>query len=146
MFLFNNGSQCLFPNFATPRKSCMIVCNEGKSSWSQMFYKVGVLKNFKTFTGKYLPCGLLFNKIVQNQPTEEFYNLLLKAKWNSCEICKILKTDLLKNICEQLVLVVSAEPATMLKLDTKNSVQSFYCIIAKESVDSGQFPNSIYFQ
>ena len=128
MFLFNNGSQCLFPNFATPRKGCMIVCNEGKSSWSQMFYKVGVLKNFKTFTGKYLSCGLLFNKVVQNQPTEVFCNLLLKTKWNSCEIYKILKIDLLKNICERLLLVVGAEPATLLKIDTDKEFRTKFLL------------------
>ena len=54
--------------------------HEGKSSFLQVFYKAGVLKNFKTFTGKYLPCGLFFNKVVQNQPTEVLRNLLLKTK------------------------------------------------------------------
>ena len=128
IFLFNIGSQWLFPNFATPRKSCMIVSNEGKSSWSQVFYKVGVLKNFKTFTGKYLSCGLLFNKVVQNQPTEVFCNLLLKTKWNSREICKILKIDLLKNICERLLLVVGAEPATLLKIDTDKEFRTKFLL------------------
>ena len=49
----------------TPRKEAMTVKNDtfffkfAKSSLSQIFFKIGVLKNFLIFTGKHL-CRSLF--------------------------------------------------------------------------------------
>ena len=34
-----------------------------RNSRSQMFFKIGVLKNFAVFTGKYLCWSLLYNKV-----------------------------------------------------------------------------------
>ena len=51
-----------------------------KSSRSQMFFKIGALKNFVKSTGKH-PCWSLF--------------LIKSAKVFSCEICKIFKNTFL---------------------------------------------------
>ena len=42
-------------SFVNPRK--------GRSSHSQMFFKVGVLKNYTNVTGKHLPWSLIFIKL-----------------------------------------------------------------------------------
>ena len=65
-----------------------------KSNHSQMFFKIGVLKNFAIFTGKCL-CWSLFliklqayNFIKKEIPTQEF----------SYEYCKIFKKVLYKTL------------------------------------------------
>ena len=57
-----------------------------RSSRSQMFYKIGVLKNVANLTGKHLCWSTFFNKVAdlnpeKKTPTQAFF----------CEICKILK-------------------------------------------------------
>ena len=42
-------------SFLNPRK--------GRSSYSQVFFKVGVLKNYTNVTGKHLPGSLIFIKL-----------------------------------------------------------------------------------
>ena len=37
---------------------------KNRSSFSQMFFKIGVLENFAKFTGKYLCQRLLSNKVI----------------------------------------------------------------------------------
>ena len=53
-----------------------------RSSRSQMFFKIDVLKNFSIFTGKHLCWSLFFIKlfIKEESPTQAF----------SCEYCEIL--------------------------------------------------------
>ena len=66
--------------------------------------KKGVLKNFARFTGKHLSQGLFFNKVTGLRPA----NLLEKTLWYKCfpvNFAKILRTPILKTICEQLLLV-----------------------------------------
>ena len=41
----------------------MIKMKEKRNGRSQMFFKIGVLKNFAKFTGKYLCQSLFFNKV-----------------------------------------------------------------------------------
>ena len=61
-----------------------------RSSRSQMFFKIGVLKNFAIFTGKHLCCNLFFNKVAGLR-----YATLLKketlSQVFSCEYCNIFK-------------------------------------------------------
>ena len=40
-----------------------------RSSRSQMFFKIGVLRNFAKLTGKHLCQGLFFNKVVGLRPS-----------------------------------------------------------------------------
>ena len=53
-----------------------------KSSHSQLFFKIGVLKHFAIFTGKHLSWNLL---LISKTPTQVF----------SCEYCKIFKCSFL---------------------------------------------------
>ena len=55
-----------------------------RSSHSQMFFKIGVLKNFVIFTGKHLYWSLFLIKL-QETPTQVFF----------CEYCKILMNTFL---------------------------------------------------
>ena len=55
----------------------------------QMFFKIGILKNFPIFAGKHLCWSLILIKLQVLSPTT-----LLKKDSNAgvfCEICKILK-------------------------------------------------------
>ena len=55
-----------------------------KNRW-QMFFKIGVLKNFGTFTAKQLCWSLFFNKVagLLETPTQVF----------SCKYCEIFKNS-----------------------------------------------------
>ena len=46
-------------SFAAAKASLVFIKNRCRSSRSQMFFKIGVLKNFAMFTGKHL-CWSLF--------------------------------------------------------------------------------------
>ena len=61
-----------------------------RSSRSLVFFKIGVLKNFAIFTGKYLCCFLSFIKLQAFRPAT-----LSKKDFNtalSCEYCEIFKS------------------------------------------------------
>ena len=69
----------------------------------QVFYKKGVLKNFAKFTGKHLCQGLFSNKVGGLRPA----TLLKKRLWHGCfpvNFPIFLRTSILKNICERLLL------------------------------------------
>ena len=57
----------------------------------QVFHKKGALKNFAILTGKHLSWSLFFDKVAGLQAC----NFIKK---------KFLRTPILKNICEQLLL------------------------------------------
>ena len=61
----------------------------------EVFFKKGVLKNFANFTGKHLCWSLFFNKVASPQAPTQMC---------SCEISKILRTPILKNICGRLLI------------------------------------------
>ena len=60
-----------------------------------MFFKIGFLKNFAVFTGK-TPVWELFNKV--------FNKMQLLHRCFPVNIAKLLRTPILKNICERLLL------------------------------------------
>ena len=61
----------------------------------EVLFKKGVLKNFANFTGKHLCWSLFFNKVANPQAPTQMC---------SCEISKILRTPILKNICGRLLI------------------------------------------
>ena len=64
----------------------------------------GVLKNFTRFTRKHLCQSLFFNKVAGLR----YVTLLKKRLWHRCfpvNFVKRLRTPILKNFCERLVLV-----------------------------------------
>ena len=68
-----------------------------------MFYKKAVLKNFAVFAEKHLYWSVFFNKIRGLRPI----NLLKKRLQHRCfpvNIAKLLRTAILKNVCEGLFL------------------------------------------
>ena len=65
-----------------------------------MFLKKAVLKNFAIFTGKHVCWNLFFNKNASLQGPS-----FIKKRLE-----KFLRTPILKNICERLLLRVSLEP------------------------------------
>ena len=70
----------------------------------EVFQKEGVLKNFTKFTGKQLCQGLIFNKVTGLRPAT-----LLKRDSRTgvfhLDFAKFLRTSILKNISERLLLV-----------------------------------------
>ena len=58
----------------------------------QVFYKVGVLKNFAKFSGKH-HCQSLFNEVVGRRP--QVYYFIKREAPVLVEICKILKNTFL---------------------------------------------------
>ena len=68
-----------------------------RSSRSQKFFKIGVLKNFAIFTRKHL-CWSLF--LIKLQAKRDSSKRRLPVN-----IAKYLRTPLLKNICERLLLM-----------------------------------------
>ena len=78
---------------------CIIIKNETnlttsnyqKISLSQMYFKIGVFKNFDIFTGKHL-CWSVF--LIKLQACI-FMNKRLQHTWFSCEYCEILRTAFL---------------------------------------------------
>ena len=62
-----------------------------KSSSSQMFFKIGVLKNFAIFTGKHL-CWSLFNKVAGWEACN-FFEKETPTHVSSCEYCKVFKNS-----------------------------------------------------
>ena len=63
----------------------MLICRSGRP---QVFYKVGVLKSFKKFTGKHQRRSL-FSEVVGRRP--QAYHFIKKETPAQVEICKILK-------------------------------------------------------
>ena len=79
-----------------------------KYNEQKVFYKKAVLKNFAIFTGKH-PCwNLFFNKNAGFLACS-FIKKRLEHRWFFSNTEKFLKTPILKNICEQLLLTVSLE-------------------------------------
>ena len=60
-----------------------------RSSRSQMFFKIGVFKNFAIFKGKHLRQEFLFNKEVLGQ---QLYQKETPAQVFFCEYCEISST------------------------------------------------------
>ena len=78
-----------------------------RNSRSQMFFKIGVLKNFAVFIGKHLCWSLFFNRVADFRPA----TILKKRLEHKCfpvNIAKFLRTPILKNICERLLLQPAA--------------------------------------
>ena len=65
-----------------------------RSSHSQMFYKLGALKNFARFTGKYLRWSHFFIK---------FHKKWLKHRSFPWSLAKFLKTSFIQNISGRLL-------------------------------------------
>ena len=63
--------------------------NTTRSSRLKMFFKIGVLKSFANFTGKYL-CWSLFLKNLQADGLK-LYQKKTPTRMFSCEVCKIFK-------------------------------------------------------
>ena len=75
-----------------------------RSSHRRCSKKKDVLKNFTEFTGNHLCQGLFFNKIAGLTPA----TLPKKRLWHRCcpvNFAKVLRTPILKNICERLPMV-----------------------------------------
>ena len=74
------------------------------SSYRRYSEAKGVLNIFAKFTGRHLSQSLFFNKATGLKPT----TLLEERLWYRCfpmNIEKLLRTPILKNICERLLLV-----------------------------------------
>ena len=70
----------------------------------KVFKTKGVLNIFAKFAGKHRPQSLFFNKVAGLRPA----TLLKKRLWHRCfpvNFAKLLRTPILKNICERLLLV-----------------------------------------
>ena len=70
-----------------------------RSSRPQVFYKVGLLKNFAQFTEISVPES--FDEVVGR------YYFIKKETLTQVEICKILKNIFLENSCGRLLLDIS---------------------------------------
>ena len=70
-------------SFAAAKASLVFIKNRCRSSRSQMFFKIGVLKKFAMFTGKHLCWSLFLRKL---QAGLQVF---------SCEYYKIAKTRFL---------------------------------------------------
>ena len=74
-----------------------------RSSCSQMFFKLCVIKNFANFTGNYL-CWSLILEIFIDLHTCNFIKRTLQHRCFSMKSEKFLRALILKNICERLLL------------------------------------------
>ena len=106
----NNGGNLLYRKRClhdTQRKKLLlnfVNLRKGRSSRSQMFFKVDVLKNFANFTGKHVYCSLFLIKIC---------NFIKKRLQHTCfpvKFAKLLRTPfftehfrwlLLEGVCER---------------------------------------------
>ena len=73
--------------------------NADRSSHQRCSVKKGVLKNFANFLGKHLYWSLFLIKL-------QAYNFIKKRLRQRCfpvQFAKILRTSILKNICERLL-------------------------------------------
>ena len=80
----------------------------GNYNVQKVFYKNAVLKNFVIFIGKHLRWNLFFNKNAGLQ-TCSLIKKRLQHRWFLANIDKFLRTPILKNYCERLLLRVSLE-------------------------------------
>ena len=65
-----------------------------RSSLSQMYFKMGVLKNFAIFTGKHLCQSLFFNKVAGLKPQAcDFIKKETLAQVFSCKYCETFKSS-----------------------------------------------------
>ena len=78
----------------------------GKYNVQKVFYKNAVLKNFVIFIGKHLRWNLFFNKNAGLQ-TCSLIKKRLQHRWFLANIDKFLRTPILKNYCERMLLRVS---------------------------------------
>ena len=74
MFLIN-----IFPFFHGNQMLSFLCCERVRSSRLEMFLKIGVLKNFAIFTGKYLCWSLFLIKLQAWTALEHLRWLLLKS-------------------------------------------------------------------
>ena len=71
-----------------------------RSSHRRYSVREGLLKNFGNFTGNYLCWNILLIKLQAFSPAT-----LLKRLQHRCFAVKCLRTPILKNICERLLLI-----------------------------------------
>ena len=79
-----------------------------KYNEQKVFHKKAVLKNFAIFTGRHLCWNLFFNKNTGLQGPS-FIKKRHEPRCFFANIEKFLRTPILKNICERLLLRVSLE-------------------------------------
>ena len=79
----------------------------GSSQLSDLLCKKGVLNNLTNFTGKHLCWSHFLTKLQAWR--SELYRKEAPTQVLSCDICKILKRPILKNICERLLLILQEE-------------------------------------
>ena len=68
----------------------------------EVFYKTGFLKTFSKFTGKHISQSLFFSKVASLRPAT--LSKRLRYLRFPVNFEKSLKTPILKNICDQLLL------------------------------------------
>ena len=90
-----------------------LVTTSLRRNCSQMFFKIGVLKNFAIFTGKPLCLSLIFNKIAGLQPC----NFIKKRLQHMCFPVKFEKS--LGTLFLQTPLVAVSQPAKFLQSTLK---------------------------
>ena len=66
--------------------------------------KKGVFKNFRNFTGKHLCWSLFFNKVAGVRPEKKRIKKRLQHRCFAVKFPKFLRTPILRNICEGLLL------------------------------------------
>ena len=69
------------------KRKQLIICTTFRSSRSQMFFKIGVLKNFAIFTEKHLCWSLFLIKLQASRPKR------LRQRCFPVDIAKFLRTD-----------------------------------------------------
>ena len=73
-----------------------------------MYFRIGVLKNFAMFTGKYLCWSLFFNKYAGLKACN-FFKKILQHKFFSVKFAKFLRTPFFKEHVQWLLLEISHE-------------------------------------
>ena len=106
-----------------------------------MFHKKAVLKNFAIFTGRHLCWNLLLNKNAGLQGPS-FIKKRLEHRCFFANIEKFLRTHILKNICERLLLRVSLElfPTWANNIGSEEDVFSKTKIVPKLSYMKKKLP------
>ena len=80
-----------------------VICSESRAT-VQVFYKIGVLKNFAKFTEKHVCWSLFFDKVMSAGSLQLYQKMRLQHRCFSVNFTKFLKAPFLQNTSGRLLL------------------------------------------
>ena len=104
LLTFNpDANPLILLKFVWPFETLFIKCSKFRSSYPEVFFKKGTLRNFAKFTGKHVCQSLCFNKVAGLR-SANLFKKILSHRCFPVNFAKFLRTSFLQNTSGRLLL------------------------------------------